>query len=46
MNRKVYTRPNRRKISAEKLVQLIQTAEKISDKGTERVVLQRAKLFK
>lgn len=45
MNKAVYKRPNRRKISAEKLVQLIQIAEKISVEGTKRVEQQRTKLF-
>lgn len=45
MNKAVYKRPKRRIISTEKLVQLIQIAEKISDKGTKRVEQQRTKLF-
>lgn len=45
MNNTVFKRTKRRVIPTEKLVQLIQIAEKISDEGTKRVEQQRTKLF-
>lgn len=46
MNKAVYKRPKRRIIPTEQLVQLIQIADKISEKGTKRLEQQRTKLFK
>lgn len=46
MKNTILKRSKRRVIPIEKLLQLIQIAEKSSDNGTKRVKLQRAKSFK